>query len=339
METLILSASAEDLQRAAQLLRTGETVVFPTETVYGLGADGLNPGAVAKIFEAKGRPQDNPLILHIADRAGYTRIVRSLPPKAQQLIERFCPGPLTLVLPKTELVPDAVTAGLDSVAVRMPSSAIARQLIRLAGVPIAAPSANISGRPSPTCARDVIEDLQGKVAAIVAADTVEIGLESTVVDCTVEPPKLLRPGGITVSMIENTIGKIQIDPSIDTYVQVSTPKSPGMKYKHYAPQAPMYVWEGLSDEQLLAEINLLAGQNVGVLLRASLAEQLANKPREMIVWQDLKDLAKNLFSALREFDRREVKTIYAQGVEPTGLGLAIMNRMRKSAGFKIIYGK
>ena len=337
METLILTDSDADLQTAAELLRRGELVAFPTETVYGLGANGLSESAVAGIFTAKGRPADNPLILHIADIHELQHITEPLPATAVKLVKAFWPGPLTLVLNCLDGVPSNVTAGLKTVAVRMPSLPIANKLIDLAGIPIAAPSANTSGKPSPTCARDVLEDLNGKVAAIINSDCIDVGLESTVLDCTCTPPKLLRPGGITVAQLQAVVGQIDVDASIDTGKAVATPKSPGMKYKHYAPQAQMYVLENMS----LAEMSAyLRAQHIdtatGLLISQELAKELGETTAIVHSWTTHSELAKMLYASLREFDRAAVRTIYAEGIETDGLGLAIMNRMRKSAGFNIV---
>ena len=339
METLRLTDSAADLQIAADLLRRGELVAFPTETVYGLGANGMSEQAVAKIFAAKGRPVDNPLILHIADIHELRHITKPLPEMAKRLVKAFWPGPLTLVLDSLEGVPINVTAGLRTVAVRMPSLPVANRLIELAGMPIAAPSANTSGKPSPTCVRDVLEDLNGKVAAIISSDYVDVGLESTVLDCTCSPPKLLRPGGITVDQIQAVVGAIDIDASIDTGRAVATPKSPGMKYKHYAPQAKMYVLENMSIEAMREYLqDKSTDAQVGLLVSSELAGKLISVQAKVQTWSNQRELAQRLYSSLREFDRSGLSVIYAQGVPPEGLGLAIMNRMRKSAGFNIVRG-
>ena len=337
METLILSDSDADLERAAELLRKGELVVFPTETVYGLGANGLSPDAVAKIFEAKGRPADNPLILHIVEITELQHITRDIPVSAGKLMKAFWPGPLTLVVNVLDGVPLNVTAGLNTVAVRMPSLDIARKLIDLAGMPIAAPSANTSGKPSPTCARDVLEDLNGKVAAIINSDKIDVGLESTVVDCTTTIPRLLRPGGITLAQLEQVIGAVDVDASIDTNKEAATPRSPGMKYKHYAPKAKMFVLEDMSMEQMAKLLQSRALESkTGLLISREVAGKIGATNANIKIWDDLPELARILFSALREFDRAGIEEIYAQGVLTDGLGLAIMNRMRKSAGFNII---
>lgn len=337
MQTLILTDSEADLMVAAELLRKGELVVFPTETVYGLGANGLSEAAVAGIFLAKGRPADNPLILHIANIHELQHIAAPLSENARKLVEVFWPGPLTLVLKCLEGVPTNVTAGLSTVAVRMPSLDVARTLIDLAGMPIAAPSANISGKPSPTCARDVLEDMDGKVAAVINLDRIDLGLESTVLDCTSTPFKLLRPGAVTVAQLEAVVGKIDIDASIDTGRETTTPKSPGMKYKHYAPQAEMYVLENMTME-CMAEFlkNKAADAQVGLLISCELKKLLDLGGAYVKAWSTQPELAKNLYTSLREFDRAGVQKIYAQGVPAVGLGLAIMNRMRKSASFNII---
>lgn len=340
METLILSDSDADLEIAAELLRKGELVVFPTETVYGLGANGLSSEAVAKIFAAKGRPADNPLILHIAELTELQHITRDIPESASKLIKAFWPGPLTLVVNVLDGVPANVTAGLSTVAVRMPSLDIAHRLIDLAGIPVAAPSANTSGKPSPTCARDVLEDLNGKVAAIINSDKIDVGLESTVVDCTTNPPKLLRPGGITLAQLEQVIGKVDVDASIDTNKEAATPRSPGMKYKHYAPKAKMFVLEDMSLVQMAQFLQTRAVKaNTGLLVSYELADRIGALAANVKIWNDLPDLARILYKALREFDRAGIEEIYAQGVSTDGLGLAIMNRMRKSAGFNIIRGQ
>ena len=331
------------LAAAAAVIRRGGLVVFPTETVYGLGADGLNEEAVHRIYQAKGRPSDNPLILHIAGKEELEGLVREVTPPAQILMERFWPGPLTLVLPKNPLVPDVVTGGLDTVAVRMPDSAVARRLIERAGVPLAAPSANVSGRPSPTDAQAVMADLNGRVDLILDAGPCEIGLESTVVDCSGERPVLLRPGGITREMLEAAVGPVRLDPAIGQ--DVSRPRSPGMKYTHYAPAAPMRLVEETGDagrELLLAELDreLAAGRRAGAVVCRETALLLppavtaavhgsAGRPRE---------IAARLYGALRYFDRHPVDVIYAEGVEETGLGLAVMNRLRKAAGHRLYGG-
>ncbi len=259
------------LDQAAAVLRQGGLVAFPTETVYGLGANGLDPRAVARIFAAKGRPADNPLILHIADGHEVNKLAARVPANAAALMAEYWPGPLTVVLARTRLVPDAVTGGLDTVAVRLPDSTVARELIRLAGVPVAAPSANTSGRPSPTTAGDVLADLDGRIDVVIDAGPCGIGVESTVVDCTTPVPTLLRPGGVTLEMLVETLGAIEVDPALGG--EDLAPRAPGMKYTHYAPAAPMTLYEGGAEAMaaaIAAEAERLtaAGKRVGAVVPA-----------------------------------------------------------------------
>lgn len=329
----------EILNQAAMFIKQGEVVSFPTETVYGLGANGLNPEAVAKIFKAKGRPNDNPLILHVADKAGALKLTTGLNANAEKLIEHFWPGPLTLIVNKSEIVPDAVSAGLPTVAIRCPSNTFAHEFIKACGCPIAAPSANISGRPSPTNAQDVMEDMQGKVAAVLDGGNCGIGLESTVVDTTEPIPTILRPGGITYEMLVDVLGVVEIDPALHGDKNFK-PKAPGMKYRHYAPKAPVYLLEGEVARELpqIAENILAQGMKVGVLCSNSTAERLPkNSALQLSCWgNSLEQLAGDLFCLLRDFDRTKPDVIIAEGVAEDGIGLAIMNRMRKAAGFQII---
>jgi L-threonylcarbamoyladenylate synthase len=329
------------LAEAAELLRQGRLVAFPTETVYGLGANGLDVDAVAGIFEAKGRPADNPLILHIDSVDKLNDLTIVVPASAKALIDQFWPGPLTVVVKRQPHVPNAVTGGLDTVAVRLPASLIARELIRLAGVPIAAPSANTSGRPSPTTAYDVLSDLDGKIEAVLDAGPCTIGVESTVVDCTTPVPTLLRPGGITYEMLIDVLGEIEVDPSLACSQAV--PKSPGMKYTHYAPIAPMFLIEagaGCVTDILNREINqaLAAGQVVGAVVSAEMAENLPHQVIAAVYGprSNAGIIAANLYTALRNFDNKVVDVIYAEGIAEQGLGLAVMNRLRKAAGYRII---
>lgn len=330
----------EVLQQVAKLIRAGEVVAFPTETVYGLGADGLNSIAVAKIFTAKGRPNDNPLILHIADKKDIEQLTTGLNANAKKLMEAFWPGPLTLVVKKSAVVPDAVSAGLDTVAVRFPSNKFAQDFIRACKCPIAAPSANISGRPSPTNAQDVLEDMQGKVAAVLDGGSCGIGLESTVVDTTEPVPTILRPGGITYEMLTEVMGAVEIDPALAGDKNFK-PKAPGMKYRHYAPKAPMYLFEGKARSVLPLVIQkaLAQGLRVGVLCGAPLQGRLQQEgvQAEVSCWGDSKEqMAADLFYLLRDFDRTKPDVILAEGVDEDGIGLAIMNRMRKAAGYQLV---
>lgn len=333
------SDNSEFFSKAAEFIKEGEVVAFPTETVYGLGADGLNPAAVAKIFAAKGRPNDNPLILHIASKEDIMQLASELNANARTLMEHFWPGPLTLIVKKTSIVPDAVSAGLSTVAVRLPSHAFAQQFIAACGCPIAAPSANLSGRPSPTNAEDVLEDMRGKVAAVLDGGPCGIGLESTIVDTTEPVPTILRPGGITYEMLTEVLGAVEIDPALQGDKDFK-PKAPGMKYRHYAPKASMYLLEG-DAARLLPEFAanaLRSGMCVGVLCSEAMRKNLA--PAENLLlssWGESREaLAADLFYLLRDFDRTCPDIILAEGVSEEGIGLAIMNRMRKAAGYQLV---
>ena len=334
----------EMIAEAAGLIAAGEIVAFPTETVYGLGADGLNAEAVAKIFAAKGRPADNPLILHIADTEQILPLTTGLNANARALMETFWPGPLTIVVPRSDLVPDIVTAGLDTVAVRMPSHPVAAAMIRASGCPIAAPSANVSGKPSPTNAQDVAEDMTGKIAGILDGGSCGIGVESTVVDTTSPIPTILRPGGITREMLEERLGAVEIDPALNGDPALK-PKAPGMKYRHYAPKAPMFLYEGTQAGQRLFEAVLRAqklGLHAGVLCDDAVKKQLEESlwrghTMEILSWGSGKpDLAEHLYELLRDFDRVLPELIIGMGVDEKGLGLAVMNRLRKAAGYQIL---
>ncbi|CUH95478.1 putative tRNA threonylcarbamoyladenosine biosynthesis protein YwlC [Propionispora sp. 2/2-37] len=328
------------LRRAAQYLRQGGLVAFPTETVYGLGANGLDREAVANIFKAKGRPGDNPLILHIAERDEVGKLAAAISANAALLMDTYWPGPLTVILPRQPVVPDMVTGGLDTVAIRLPDSVVARALIRLAGVPVAAPSANISGRPSPTNAGDVLADMNGKIAAVVDAGDCNIGVESTIVDCTTPVPTLLRPGGITLEMLFETLGEVEVDPALVKEDEI--PKAPGMKYTHYAPLAPMTLVEGATQtpQILLREINraLTCNKRVGAVVSEETAAILPDNVI-LAVWgkrEDTAAAAAALYTVLRYFDDKPVDMIYAEGITEKGLGLAVMNRLRKASGYRSI---
>jgi L-threonylcarbamoyladenylate synthase len=332
------------IAEAAEQIAAGELVAFPTETVYGLGADGLNAEAVAKIFAAKGRPADNPLILHIADKEQILPLTTGLNENAKALMETFWPGPLTIVVPRSSIVPDIVTAGLDTVAVRMPSHPVAAALIRASGCPIAAPSANVSGKPSPTNAQDVAEDMTGKISGILDGGSCGIGVESTVVETTSPVPTILRPGGITREMLEERLGAVEIDPALNGDPALR-PKAPGMKYRHYAPQAPMYLYEGKqADLRLVRAVQqaMKQGMHIGVLCDDTVKTQLEENLRrghraEIMSWGSGKsDLAEHLYQLLRDFDRVSPELIIGMGVDEKGLGLAVMNRLRKAAGYQIL---
>ncbi|MDU4960870.1 MAG: L-threonylcarbamoyladenylate synthase [Sporomusaceae bacterium] len=327
---------------AAAIIRHGGLVAFPTETVYGLGANGLDAAATRRIFAAKGRPADNPLILHIADPGDIQRLVERVNSNAAALMQAFWPGPLTVVLKRSAIVPDAVTAGLDSVAIRLPQSTVARALIRAAGVPIAAPSANTSGRPSPTSAQAVAFDLDGRVEMILDGGRCTVGLESTVIDCTTPVPTLLRPGGVTREMLLAILGELDADRNLAD--QTVVPRSPGMKYTHYAPAAPMTLVAAATPAAtaglLLREVNLAlaAGKRVGAVVAAETAAGLPAAVQSAVYGRrgDKQAIAGSVYDCLRRFDQAAVDIIFCEAVDETGIGLAIMNRLRKAAGYRIV---
>jgi len=334
------------IRRAAEVIRAGGLVAFPTETVYGLGADGLSARAVARIFEAKGRPQDNPLILHVAAPEDARRVVLSVPHSARMLMERFWPGPLTLVLPKRPEVPDEVSAGLATVGVRMPDNTIALTLIAESGVPIAAPSANASGRPSPTSADHVIADLAGRIEMILDGGPTSVGVESTVVDMTSSPPTVLRPGGVTVEELREVLGAVDVAAADSVAPPTSGPvRSPGMKYTHYAPKTPVILVEGDAGavaRRILREIEMrrAAGDRVGVMCSRETEEMYAGRAdivRAVGSRADLATVAAALFATLRLFDTDGVDVVFAEGFDQRGLGFAIMNRLRRASGGRIIH--
>lgn len=332
-------ADAAAYAEAGALVRAGEVVAFPTETVYGLGANALNPDAVAKIFAAKGRPQDNPLIVHIARKEDIDALTTGLNANARKIMEHFMPGPLTIIVPKAEIIPDVTSAGLDTVGVRFPINKYAQEFILACGCPIAAPSANISGRPSPTNAQDVLEDMQGKVAGILDGGSCGVGLESTVVDTTSPVPAICRPGGVTYEMLTEVLGAVEIDPALLGDKNFK-PIAPGMKYRHYAPKEPVYLLEGEAVELLPALVSkaLAAGMKVGVLCDSVMRTKMPKDERVLLsCWGNSRErLAADLFYLLRDFDRTKPDVILAQGVSEDGIGLAIMNRLRKAAGYQII---
>ena len=332
----------EGVKKAAEIIKRGGLVAFPTETVYGLGANGLDENAVPKIYEAKGRPSDNPLILHISKLDEIEDIVKEIPKSALILAEEFWPGPLTMVFKKSERIPYRTTGGLESVAIRMPSNKIARELIKAAGVPIAAPSANSSGRPSPTKASHVIYDLDGKIDMVIDGGEVDIGIESTIVDVTGEVPVILRPGFITEEMLSEAIGRVEIDEVVKSLSPDKDlkPKAPGMKYRHYAPRGKMTIYKGSHSkvvERINEEISKLEGKKTGVLAtdetksyyKADIIISLGSR-------EDGESIAHNLFDALRKFDDEDVELIFSEGFDENKLGFAIMNRLHKSAGYNII---
>ncbi|MDD6308307.1 MAG: L-threonylcarbamoyladenylate synthase [Clostridia bacterium] len=321
------SFSEEALLPAAKILQSGGICAFPTETVYGLGANAFNEKAVSKIFEAKGRPQDNPLIVHVSDTAQLKDICY-VTMQAKQLIAKFWGGPLTLILPKTDRIPRTVTAGLDTVAVRMPSHPIANALIRLTGLPIAAPSANLSGKPSPTTAQDVITDMDGRCDMIIDGGNCLWGVESTVLDLTVSPPAILRPGAVTKEMLSAEIGTVIYGTG------VGAPKSPGMKYKHYAPQAPVLIVE--AEDAVSAVSHHAANYEKPGILCFGYAKEAFHLPIAIYAGDDEAQYAARLFYSLREFDRQGADVIYAIPPHSGGIGDAVRNRLYKAAGGKTI---
>lgn len=339
-----LNIDDEQLREAAQILRNGGLVAFPTETVYGLGANALDEAAAKKIYEAKGRPSDNPLIAHVARKEDVEALTACIPEAGRKLMDAYWPGPLTLVFPKSEKVPYGTTGGLETVAVRMPGDPVALRLIALAGVPVAAPSANTSGRPSPTTADHVYQDMNGKIELIVDGGAVGIGLESTIVDVSGEVPTMLRPGAVTMEMLHETLGQVEIDPAILGPLSAEVkPKAPGMKYRHYAPKAELLLVEAEAILEAADKINELAaekiaqGYRVGIICTDETRKyydqgfviSMGTRAREATI-------AHNLFAVLREYDDLQVDYIYSESFSNTELGQAIMNRLSKAAGYHIL---
>ena len=338
MHTLYLSAEDNNTPTAAaELIAAGELVAIPTETVYGLGADGLNPEAVAKIFVAKGRPQDNPLILHIAEAKDMEKFCHDIPEVAYRLAEKFWPGPLTMVLPAKDIVPKCTTAGLPTVAVRCPDNAVTREIIRMAGVPIAAPSANISGKPSTTTAEHVFHDHNGKIPLIVDGGPCRVGVESTIVDLTESTPRLLRPGGITPEQLTAVLGNLAVDKAVTAQIDKdAVVKAPGMKYKHYAPQAEVVIVAG-SREKAAAYIHRHITPKDRVLCFAEELPLYADcNPLSYGQETCTETLSAGLFSALRDLDDPNICKVYARCPQGGGLAYAVQNRLKKAAAFHII---
>lgn len=350
METIIAAVTGDEtkdaavFKKAGQILRAGGLVAFPTETVYGLGADALNEEAARKIYAAKGRPSDNPLIVHIADRADYAKLAREIPKAAETLYDAFLPGPLTMILKKSDIVPDTITGGLDTVAIRMPSHKTAARLIRESGVFIAAPSANLSGKPSPTKAEHVIHDLNGRVDMILCDDTVDVGVESTIIDLSEPVPVLLRPGFVTLEQLREVLGEVRVDPAIrgETVPDGVVPKAPGMKYKHYAPDADLAIVEG-EPEAVIRKINELTkeaikrGEKVGIMASQETADRYLEGNVQIVgSHKNEATVAHNLFAVLRAFDEQHVDRIYSEGFSNKNVGQAVMNRLIKAAGHTII---
>jgi L-threonylcarbamoyladenylate synthase len=343
---LVLDGSKEDtfkIEEAGRVIKEGGLVAFPTETVYGLGANALDSNAIKRIFKAKGRPSDNPLIVHIHSIDQVYALTNCVSEEILKVMGIFWPGPITFVLPKSDLIPKEVTAGLSTVGIRMPDHEIALSLLKAAGVPIAAPSANTSGRPSPTAAKHVIEDLMGKVDIIIDGGTSKVGLESTVIDLTLPKPAILRPGGITPGQLETVLGEVHFLSAFENFEKHSMmPKSPGMKYTHYAPKAELVLVTGSEGDlqnkiQKLALDYTLNGIAVGIMgTDKNMHYYSEYEAYSMGDVNQPESIAKNLFSILRKFDNTGVGVILAEGVSSEGLGLAIMNRLCKAAGYNII---
>ena len=330
------------IKKAGDIIKNGGIVAFPTETVYGLGGDGLNPRSSQKIYEAKGRPSDNPLIIHVADMDSIKKIVKEIPEVAYKLAEKYWPGPLTMIMNKSDIVPYETTGGLDTVAIRMPSNKIAAELIRCSGGYIAAPSANLSGRPSPTQAKYCIEDLDGRVDMIIDGGAVGIGLESTIIDLTSGTPMILRPGYITKENLAEILGSVSVDKTILDATSKEAPKAPGMKYRHYAPKGDLTIVEGESTkvcDYINAELlkakedgkktGVIATEETKTLYKAEVIKIAGRR-------DDEEEIARNLFTLLREFDDEDVDIMFSESFNDTGIGQAIMNRLLKAAGHKVV---
>lgn len=342
--TKIIGSTSDEIALAAEVLKIGGTVIFPTETVYGLGANALDESAVKKIFEAKGRPSDNPLILHISELNQVYDLVQDIPETFYILAEKFWPGPLTLVMKKSTIVPELVSAGLETVGIRMPAHPVALELLRRAGVPVAAPSANISGSPSPTQAKHVIADMDGRVDVIIDGGDCNVGLESTVLDISGEVPEILRPGGVTAEQLESIIGKVRIDRFVYDKPEDKSvkPKSPGVKYRHYSPKAEVILFDG-AVENIVVEINKKAyelteeGKKVGILATEQTKDNysygfvVSSGDRE-----NPQTIASSFFKLLRYFDEQGMDVILTEGVDKQGMGMAIMNRMVRAAGYNVV---
>lgn len=329
MKTQIYKANTQNLTKCARLLREGEIVAFPTETVYGLGGNALDENSVKKIYSAKGRPSDNPLIVHIADKADIVGLVKQIPPKAQAIIDAFMPGPVTVVLPKKDIIPSVVTGGLDTVALRIPENEIARKLIRLSGCPVCAPSANTSTRPSPTTAKHVYDDLNGKILAIVDGGECNVGVESTVIGFVGDKPRLLRAGGTALEKLEKVVGKIEV-------VRSSTVAlCPGMKYKHYSPSAQVFITtetDGATEKLTTVYDEFLQkGEKPVIICLDETAKNIGTRA-VYNAGKSVDEYAHNLFALLRKSDEEKYTVVLCQSVNTDGLGLSVMNRLEKACG-------
>lgn len=324
----------------ASMLASGKTVIFPTETVYGLGANALDEEAAAKIYQAKGRPSDNPLLVHVADKEDVYDLVENIDDRAKLLMDKFWPGPLTIVFKKKAIIPDRTSGGLDTVAIRMPSDQVARDLIRQAGVPIAAPSANISGRPSPTKPEHIIRDMDGRVDGILVGGPCDYGVESTIIDLSEDLAMVLRPGSITLEMLGEVLGRVDLDPSLKNKDDNIRAKAPGMKYKHYSPQAQVYIvkaddLEGFAERvDSLCEDNAKKGLKMGVMTMNY--DQHSYQAKVFDLGGSDTEVAKNLFDSLISLDRESIDIAYVPYFEERGIGVAIMNRLKKAAAYRII---
>lgn len=324
----------------ANMLADGKTVIFPTETVYGLGANALDEDAAIKIYQAKGRPSDNPLLVHVADKEDVYDLVENVDDRAKLLMDKFWPGPLTIVFKKKAIIPDRTSGGLDTVAIRMPSDQVARDLIRQAGVPIAAPSANISGRPSPTKPEHIIRDMDGRVDGILVGGPCDYGVESTIIDLSEDLAMVLRPGSITLEMLGEVLGRVDLDPSLKNKDDNIRAKAPGMKYKHYSPQAQVYIvkaddLEGFAERvDSLCEDNAKKGLKIGVMTMNY--DQHSYQAKVFDLGGSDTEVAKNLFDSLISLDRESIDVAYVPYFEERGIGVAIMNRLKKAAAYRII---
>ena len=334
---LFTENTKENIEKAAEIIRRGGLLGIPTETVYGLGANALNADACRRIYEAKGRPQDNPLIIHVPDASWLSRYCEKVPESAYRLAEAFWPGPLTMILPKREIVPYRTTGGLETVGVRCPNHPVTLAVIAAADVPIAAPSGNTSGRPSPTSAADMLEDMDGKIDGIFDGGSCGVGVESTIIDLTCQPPRLLRAGGLPLEELERVLGTVLVDKCITQLMtDGERPRAPGMKYRHYAPKAPVTVVTG-DGKKSAAYIAAHAPEGAGVICFSEFRAQFPGcVVHELGPEGDKSEQARRVFDALREFDATDVTEIFAQCPDDAGLGLAIGNRLKKAAGFHVV---
>lgn len=329
----------EEIKKHAEILKSGNTVIFPTETVYGLGANALDEVAASKIYKAKGRPSDNPLIVHIYDKKQVDELATDISEKAHKIMDKFWPGPITLILKKKDIIPNITSGGLNTVGIRMPSNPIAKELLKQTNLPIAAPSANISGRPSPTKGKHVYEEMNNRVEGIILGGDCTFGLESTVLDCTEDIPTILRPGSITKEDLEMVVGQIKIDPALENKCDNIKAKAPGMKYKHYSPNADVYIVSG-NEKKVSEEINRLINENNKKEIKTVIMCLEKNKHLydgdTIVLGNNLEEVAAHLFDSLIMADNKGYDVIYTEAFPNEGVGRAIMNRLLKSAGYKVI---